>query len=143
MDALENRREYQRQYRANNKEKIREKNRIFREKNKEHLREYMRKYRKKWSEKSNVYSRSLRAFINGCKDKCIVCGETDKKLLHFHHRDPSEKEFSVSQASSFSKAKSEMKKCDVLCFECHITKHSGEKVKCPTCGTIVRKKVLE
>ena len=57
--------------------------------------------------------------------KCIKCGY-DKYLgaLHFHHRDPSEKDITLFSASlSFAKFKKELDKCDLLCANCHAEIH--------------------
>ena len=57
----------------------------------------------------------------GCKN----CGYDENPVpLEFHHRDKEEKEFNVSRDFSRSfvgwdKAKEEMKKCDILCANCH------------------------
>jgi hypothetical protein len=54
--------------------------------------------------------------------KCQACGY-DKCLaaLEFHHRDPEEKDYTISQKSfpSFDEAKKELDKCDLLCCRCH------------------------
>ena len=52
---------------------------------------------------------------------CKRCGETRYWLLDFHHPDPAQKEFSVSDAirCKFESILSEMEKCDLLCANCH------------------------
>ena len=54
---------------------------------------------------------------------CINCGEADPLVLEFDHRDPSEKSFCISNACSRKRSlnviKEEIKKCDVLCANCH------------------------
>lgn len=62
--------------------------------------------------------------------KCAKCGY-DKciEALHFHHVDPSQKEFSVCSASySIDRLKKEADKCILLCSNCHIEEHY-----CKTC----------
>lgn len=58
--------------------------------------------------------------------KCEICGY-DKdvpRVYHFHHRNPAEKDFSISQSSlSFDKLKLEVDKCDLLCANCHAEVH--------------------
>lgn len=53
--------------------------------------------------------------------KCIKCGEKRFYLLDFHHRDPAEKDFTISDhtRASFEILKNEIEKCDVLCSNCH------------------------
>ena len=59
--------------------------------------------------------------------KCIKCGESRHWVLEFHHRDPSKKEGSISRllrGGSKKKVLEEIKKCDVLCANCHRTRHA-------------------
>jgi hypothetical protein len=72
--------------------------------------------------------RELIAYKGG---KCIVCGY-DKDFpsaYDFHHRDPKEKEFSISQYSVLNKRKLflEVDKCDLLCCRCHAELHDEER----------------
>src|ERR1017187_10213051 len=58
--------------------------------------------------------------------KCQSCGEDHPACLHFHHRNPSEKEFGISRGITlWSKKKilAEIEKCDVLCANCHAKLH--------------------
>jgi len=61
---------------------------------------------------------------------CIKCGENHPACLDFHHRDPSNKEYTISYmlAGTFSleKLKKEIEKCDVLCSNCHRKLHYDE-----------------
>lgn len=52
---------------------------------------------------------------------CAVCGETFFAALDFHHLDPSQKSFIVSTAVHRSRtaAFAEMRKCVLLCKNCH------------------------
>jgi len=58
---------------------------------------------------------------------CADCGQTHPATLHFHHRNPAEKEFSISNAVSRGKTLSsiqkEISKCVVLCANCHAIRH--------------------
>lgn len=58
--------------------------------------------------------------------KCVKCGY-DKcvRSMDFHHRNPDEKEFSISQYSNFGweRIKKELDKCDLLCRNCHGEAH--------------------
>lgn len=65
---------------------------------------------------------------------CIDCGyNLAPEALHFDHRDPAEKEFSVGLRiwSSWAKLLVEMAKCDVRCANCHAirTRRMGHHVK--------------
>jgi predicted HNH restriction endonuclease len=64
-------------------------------------------------------------FLGG---KCIKCGY-DKyiEVLEFHHRNPNEKEFSISKSGycrSWERVSKEIKKCDLLCANCHREIHA-------------------
>lgn len=53
---------------------------------------------------------------------CARCGYSANPLaLEFHHRDPAEKEFNVSEkvSRSWQAVKTEVRKCEVLCSNCH------------------------
>lgn len=59
--------------------------------------------------------------------KCSNCGY-DKTLaaLEFHHIDPDEKDFSISSSKSLKvtpKIRKELKKCVLLCANCHREEH--------------------
>jgi hypothetical protein len=56
-------------------------------------------------------------------------GETDKSKLHFHHIDPSKKEFTIGKMRNYSldKIQQEIDKCEVLCAHCHETFHQLNK----------------
>lgn len=53
---------------------------------------------------------------------CSRCGfRASAVALHFHHRDPGAKEFNVSMGlgRAWRRIKAEVRKCDVLCANCH------------------------
>ena len=61
---------------------------------------------------------------------CECCGyDENESALHFHHRDPNEKDFSFSRINlshlgmTMDKLKAEADKCDVLCANCHAEMH--------------------
>ena len=55
----------------------------------------------------------------GCKN----CPETDPRCLDYHHRNRKTKKFNISTGVGHGLSKkrilSEMKKCDLLCANCH------------------------
>lgn len=61
---------------------------------------------------------------------CQDCGEDHPACLQFHHLDPLQKEGNVSAfvAGGYSEEmiKKEIKKCEVLCSNCHLKKHWQE-----------------
>lgn len=60
--------------------------------------------------------------------KCAQCGYSRSvSALCFHHRDPSEKRFSlsVSMNRAWETLVEEVQKCDLLCSNCHIELHAN------------------
>lgn len=69
--------------------------------------------------------------------ECQICGY-DKcwRALHFHHVDPSKKEFAIfegrpghKKVRSWEKLKIEIAKCILLCSNCHTELHDNEPKK--------------
>src|SRR3990167_6640627 len=55
---------------------------------------------------------------------CKYCGERDPACLQFHHRDPKMKKANVPALAQSRKAvNEEMKKCDIVCANCHCKIH--------------------
>jgi hypothetical protein len=64
--------------------------------------------------------------------KCVNCGFNNPAALDFHHEDPSTKEGSVHtyiSGGQFAKAYEELKKCIVLCANCHRIHHHEERLR--------------
>jgi 5-methylcytosine-specific restriction endonuclease McrA len=98
-------------------------------------------YRRRGKDGSSVYCKPCtneqtierqRKFKEQCvaykRGKCERCGY-DKYIgsLEFHHKDPTEKDFSVAHArlTSFSeRVKRELDKCELLCSNCHREVHA-------------------
>jgi hypothetical protein len=71
--------------------------------------------RKRYAEKIakiNEYKQSL---------SCKKCGEKRFYLLEFHHTDPSQKDYAISDKIrvDLEKLLPELEKCDPLCCNCH------------------------
>lgn len=65
--------------------------------------------------------------LNLLKGKvCSRCGFDDIRALCFHHRNRSEKEFTIGQILSLKKETilKEIEKCDLICANCHSIEHS-------------------
>jgi hypothetical protein len=73
-----------------------------------------------------------RIFLDNFKktQPCIKCGESRPCCLVFHHRNPALKKFDISHSrdKSISSLLSEMKKCDILCSNCHLELHANERL---------------
>lgn len=63
----------------------------------------------------------------GKEYKCENCGyDKNTAAITFHHLDPAEKEFGIAEISktySLDKLREEIKKCIVLCHNCHMEEH--------------------
>lgn len=79
------------------------------------------KYKNK-QDKLNRYKETL---------KCKKCGEDRFYLLDFHHIDPTQKDFSISDNSrmKLESLMKEIEKCEVLCSNCHREFHYLNKEK--------------
>lgn len=64
---------------------------------------------------------------NKIRRGCCVCGVRFPEVLHFHHRDPRTKTMNLSNPTStdWQIIKAEIRKCDVVCANCHAMIHSG------------------
>jgi hypothetical protein len=61
--------------------------------------------------------------------KCQICGYNKcHGALEFHHRDPSEKDFTIAKicARKWEFLKQELDKCDLLCSNCHREVHEKQ-----------------
>jgi 5-methylcytosine-specific restriction endonuclease McrA len=60
---------------------------------------------------------------------CKICGYNKSiRALTFHHKNPSEKDFGLSDRGltrSWDKTKAEIQKCILLCSNCHAEVHDG------------------
>ena len=57
------------------------------------------------------------------KDICKRCETKHPAIIEYHHRDPKEKRYSISEmvynGFDITAIKKEMEKCDPLCSNCH------------------------
>jgi hypothetical protein len=62
--------------------------------------------------------------------RCERCGYSKlTAALEFHHREPRTKEFSIAHdglTRSWSRVKKELRKCALLCANCHREEHSAD-----------------
>jgi 5-methylcytosine-specific restriction endonuclease McrA len=63
--------------------------------------------------------------INLLGSQCSICGNCfHNSAYDFHHLNPKEKEFGIASLSSYKKRHEEIKKCILVCANCHRTLHS-------------------
>lgn len=64
--------------------------------------------------------------INQLGGKCIICGYNKcVNALQFHHIDPSKKEFTIAHKKKQLDIQEELKKCMLVCSNCHFELHGG------------------
>lgn len=92
---------------------------------KQHYEKYGDAYRKRARERKIKARQEYRTnMLNYLRDKrCVICGEPDPVVLEMDHIEPKDKQFSISQAVKFGyswgEIAKELKKCRVLCANCH------------------------
>jgi len=99
---------------------------------KEKHKEYSRKHYEANKERTKLRTRTTKAkekkkwYTYKATLKCANCGFSHIAAMDFHHEDPRTKLGSVHEFVSngqFAKAYEEMKKCIVLCANCHRIHH--------------------
>lgn len=63
---------------------------------------------------------------------CKNCGYSKcLAALHVHHKDPSTKKFSISGSYRLGKKRllEEVKKCELLCSNCHAEEHNPNEMR--------------
>ncbi len=79
---------------------------------------------KKWEQKKLEEFRNLKS-----KLKCNRCEENHIACLEFHHLDPNTKDGNVGELArslSTKRLLEEIKKCEILCANCHRKEHYKE-----------------
>src|SRR4051812_38114082 len=94
-----------------------------------YMRDYYAKNRKKWRADATERAAAKRRALAERKAEtgCARCPENDPRCLHFHHRDPSDKAFTIGvkvATYSLERLMAEADKCDVLCANCHMKEHN-------------------
>jgi hypothetical protein len=115
--------------------------------------EYSRKHYLKTLEETKQRTKNIKAkekakwYAFKHTVKCALCGFSHIAAMDFHHEDPTTKEGNVHEFVSngqFAKAYEEIKKCIVLCANCHRIHHwedREQKKKIPK-GIKKKKKML-
>jgi 5-methylcytosine-specific restriction endonuclease McrA len=79
------------------------------------------------SERANKSRRARKAkCVTALGGKCERCGyDKCQSALEFHHKNPEEKDFAFSESRGFTDEElaNELKKCELLCANCHREVH--------------------
>ena len=113
--------EYQKEYYEKNKELVDQKHREYYHKNRENrIAHNIKRYKKLKQD----------FFLTYKKGKfCVSCGyNVHPEILQFHHKDRTEKEFTIGNLNATNKSankqlKKEIEKCVLLCPNCHFLLH--------------------
>ena len=71
-----------------------------------------------------------REIVDAQRVSCAKCGESRTHVLDFHHKDKSEKEFTIgTMKRSIQSLQEEIQKCVCLCANCHRDFHYLEKAE--------------
>ncbi len=86
------------------------------------------KNKQKYIDKAALYTKNMGEWFRTIKSQlsCEECGESRWWVLDFHHKDPNEKDEEIStliRKGNKNKILNEMKKCSVLCANCHRDLH--------------------
>ena len=110
----------------------------YKDKNK--AKEYQRENNRRWYqehkevvvERKKQQQLEIRDWFRRYKSSlcCVDCGISHPAVLQFHHRDRTEKSFTISnvisRATSINQITREIAKCDVVCVNCHAKRHWRE-----------------
>jgi hypothetical protein len=121
-------------YYEKNKEKIKARALEYQEKNRKSINAQRRaKYHANKGDPNHyihkneaIQQEKRRTLLAELKDfPCMDCGvKYIPAVMEFHHRDPSEKDGTVTKVA-YTKMREEAAKCDLLCANCHRIRHHG------------------
>ena len=93
------------------------------------FRKFYKENKEYYSLKNKKYREQYRNWLNEIKLglSCVECGESHVATLDFHHKAGSKKDFNIARSRSLGQDKTvtlnEIKKCVVLCANCHRKLH--------------------
>lgn len=117
-------------YYLDHKESISIKNKIYSEKNKVKVSERSQLHYLNNKEKSKLQTNKNREqrkerLVTSFDNVCAVCrGSFHPSAYDFHHLNPKEKEIEISNITNNKVRLEEIKKCIMLCANCHRTIHA-------------------
>jgi hypothetical protein len=110
-DHVEKRKNYMKQYRMDHADEIQKYKR-------DHVQE-KRKWDEQYRREQAKEFRKWKEFAGPCRK----CGNSDPRVLEFHHLDPKKKKFCICVGAWYRRSLieliEELAKCEVLCANCH------------------------
>ncbi len=96
------------------------------EKNRSAILERKRAYNRQYmADKRAAHRRACRELLGS---KCMDCGDSREWVLEFHHRDAATKLFRIGDSvRPLQRMLDEAAKCDLLCANCHLTRHYADR----------------
>jgi 5-methylcytosine-specific restriction endonuclease McrA len=86
-------------------------------------------YDERWVRRYNASQRRLflkERAIEYKGGKCQICGYNRcTSAMVFHHTNPAEKDFNISERQGWKSVVAELDKCELLCSNCHAEVHAG------------------
>jgi 5-methylcytosine-specific restriction endonuclease McrA len=93
----------------------------------------VRDKQKKWNKTAYEANKEKLLSIKILSGGCAYCGwNIHPEIMHFHHRNPLEKEGMINRflkSKDFTKVQKEIDKCDLICPNCHVYRHYRESFK--------------
>lgn len=99
---------------------------------KEYGKSWYEKHKERVMERKKQRRREIADWFRKYKSTlyCMDCGINHPAVLQFHHRNRDDKSFTIAnvvrRADSMKQIMDEIKKCDVLCVNCHAKRHWRE-----------------
>lgn len=124
----EERFQYNKKYYQEHKKKIRQWKREWYQENKGTIVKQQQIYKK------TVFIKRKKEAVQLLGGKCLKCGyKKCLAVLEFHHKKKEEKEYTIGSMIRYGKSweliKKELKKCILLCANCHRELHCKERIK--------------
>ena len=107
---------------------------MSKEKNAEYQRKWYQENKKLQQQRNKQGHKRRRDFITNYKaDRgCSRCDEKHVACLQFHHRNPAEKDFSITDLLKYHRSMEilmkEIEKCEVICANCHLKHHWQDRL---------------
>lgn len=100
---------------------------------KEYKKAHYKAHREKYIESARTSKKKVLEWFRELKRgmKCSKCGENHPACIEFHHRNPEDKKFTISESITRVSKKAileEIEKCDILCSNCHRKLHYEENL---------------